>query len=236
MGQLASTKAASEQSAQWAEPFSAMYWRIKVQSYLIIIAFLAVTVLGYGLFRVATAATALVYIVAPDGEAIAVLDREANRAPSKAEVDHYTKQFIESMYGFNSSTVHQDLATALTMCSEPLAAQFRTEIASAAFIEQIRDRGIRSEVLFEEVKEMESSRRHSQLRAKGVVRIFPIGDFEGNPIEVRPFDLILVLSVVPRNPSNRLNGLEIVRLVHARQQNVPPDSQGNLQQPSKSGT
>lgn len=125
------------------------------------------------------------------------------------------RQFVELMYGWNSSTVHQDVAAAVAMCSPTMAKQFREELAAAQFIEAVRRRNIRSEVVFDEVTTLEHGRRYSRVTVRGKVQLFPLTQYEGAPTEVRPFELVLVMAAVPRDPDTRPNGLEVVRIVQS---------------------
>ena len=205
----------SHKVAAWAEPFSALYWRIRVQTYLLASAFVVIALFGFWLYSLSAKASALVYVVNGGGEAVSIGNREANREPTEAEVRHVAKHLVELLYGFNSSTVHQDLAEALSMCSASLAKQLRGELADAAFLDGIRARSIRSEVKFDAIDITEHERRHAQVKVRGSVRIFPIADFEGNALETRAFNATIAMAVVPRNEQTRLNGLEIVRIVQS---------------------
>ena len=208
------SQAYKEIDASWVEPFAALFWRIRVQSYLLAAALAVISILGVCLYNLATNATALVYVVAPDGQATAISNNEVTRSPTVAESTFVAKAFIELLFGFNSSTVHNDIAQAVGMCSAAMAKQLREELADAQFLESIRNRGIRSEIDVVSARVIEHERRHAQVRLSGNVRIYPIADYDGAPVETKPFDVTVVMSAVPRDAERRLNGLEIVRLVH----------------------
>jgi hypothetical protein len=215
-------------AAPWTEPFSALYWRIRVQSYLLAAALVCVAVLGVLLYRLGSSSASLVYMVAPDGEAIAVLDRHANRLPSRAESTHVARRFVSLFWGLNSSTVHRDAAEALSFCSPALAAKLREELASAQFVQTIRDRQIRSELSLASVEVTEHTEHASRVRVAGTVAVYALAEYDGQPIEQRSFDVELVLGVVPRDPHRRLNGLEVVRIgrpEHAPSSTSKPNEQ-----------
>ena len=205
--------------SRWVEPFAAMFWRIRVQGYLLGAALLGLVVQGFWLYRLGSRASAHVYEVHPDGKATYIGDREANLAPRPMEARYVARRFVELLYGWNSSTVHQDLAEVVTMCAPAMAGQFRKELADAQFVDQIRRRAIRSEVVFEQVEVLDHSHRQSRVSVSGRVNLFPIDKYEGGAIESKPFSVQVILAAVPRDPELRPNGLEVVRLV---KQDVPP--------------
>jgi len=206
--------------SKWLEPFAAMFWRIRVQSYLLVLALVGLVVQGFWLYRLGTRASAHVYEVHPDGKATYIGDRDANLAPRPMEARYVARRFVELLYGWNSSTVHQDLAEVVSMCAPAMAGQFRKELADAQFVDQIRRRAIRSEVAFEHLEVLDHTHRQSRVAVAGRVNIFPIDKYEGGPVDSKPFSVQVILAAVPRDPDLRPNGLEVVRLV---KQDVPSE-------------
>jgi hypothetical protein len=92
-----------------------------------------------------------------------------------------------------------------------MARQFRSEVADVSFIDTIRRRNVRSEVTLRHVDVIEYKPRMSRVRVAGDVAIYSLMQYEGRPIDLRHFDVEVVLSVVPRDPERRINGLEVVR-------------------------
>src|SRR2546427_12824995 len=92
----------SDAKPAWAEPFSAMYWRIRVQTHLLAMAFMVVLVMGYWLFVLGSRASAHVYEIHPNGEATYVGSRESNLAPRPAEAQYVANKFGELLYGSDS--------------------------------------------------------------------------------------------------------------------------------------
>lgn len=103
---MGSATAGQGPATTWAEPFGALYWRIRVQSYLLAAAFVAVAPLGYWPYALGRDASALMYVVSPDGEALAVVDRHANRLPTPSESAYIARKFIVNLYELNSPRAH----------------------------------------------------------------------------------------------------------------------------------
>jgi len=57
------------------------------------------------LFTLGSRASAHVYEVQPDGEAVFVGERDSNLAPRPVEAKHVAQDVVELLYGWNSSTV-----------------------------------------------------------------------------------------------------------------------------------
>jgi hypothetical protein len=197
---------------QYLEPFAAMFWRLRIQSYLLALAFVVALVEGVLLYRAAAYASAHVYEIHPDGRAMYVGEREANLAPRRIEVERVARDFIEALYGWNSSTVPEDLSDAVNLCNESFGNELRSELAEAEFIQNIRNRHERSQVKFDEVKIIEYSRRHSAVRVCGKVYAYSLTDYTGSPKKTRPFDVQLTMQAVTRDPIYKTNGLEVVAM------------------------
>ncbi len=208
----------------WAEPFGAMFARVRYGTWLIALlggALLVSSILNY---RLATRAAAHVYEVRPDGSAAFVADRESNVAPRPAEARFVAKRFIEHLYGWNSSTVLEDVTNAVNMCAPAMAEQLSKELATAQFVEGLRRRNIRTELEWSSVVVTEQNHREFKVRVNGRANIFPITTYAGEPIDTREFTMQVVLAVVARDPERRLNGLEVVRI--ERDSGATPSTEG----------
>jgi hypothetical protein len=199
-------------AARWAEPFSAMYARIRYQSYLVLGLVVVILVLGIELFVLGSRASAHVYEVRPDGSAEYIGDRSANVAPRAAEAKFVAKRFTELLIGWNSSTALKDVTDAVNMCSKPMATQLAEELATQQFVANLRKRNIRSEIQWREIEVAAQSDRDFRVRVTGRTDIYPLGAYQAEPIDSREFANVVVLAVVPRDASSRLNGLEVVRI------------------------
>ena len=62
-----------------------MFWRLRVQSYIIVAALLVIAVQGVLLYSLGARASAHVYEVHPDGQTFYIGEREANLAPRASE-------------------------------------------------------------------------------------------------------------------------------------------------------
>lgn len=215
--------------APWLEPFASVFLRTRILGYATIAALLLCGLLCVLLYSLGTAAAAHVYEVHPDGRTLYIGEREANLAPRKAEVVFQTKEFVLNFYGFNSSTVKFDLATAVSMAGGALSHKLREEIAENNIVDAIQTRGIRTEVEFTNVEVVDFNRRQAVSRVSGAINEYPLTQYEGSPTAKRPFALRLVWAVVPRNPTTRLAGLELVRLLQdtSNTRNKVSDQPGN---------
>ena len=200
------------EKATWIEPFAAMYARIRYQSYIVVGLVVVILVLGIELFLLGSKASAHVYEVRPDGSADYIGDRQANNGPRPAEARFVTKHFISLLYGWNSSTIHDDVADAVNMCSPPMAKQLKEEIAAQQIVTNLRKRNIRSEIEWQTLEVADQGDRAFRVKVAGRVHIYPLAQYEGDPIDTRAFSMQVVLGVVPRDPEVRLNGLEVVRI------------------------
>ncbi len=197
---------------RWPEPLAGLFARVRYQSYLLIGSLAVILIEGLMLFLLATRASAHVYEVHEDGSAAYVGDREANLAPRPSEARHVARTFVSLLYAWNSSTVHEDAATAINMSSSTFGEQLRSEFAAAQLVDKIRARNVRSEIDFESVEVLDQSRHSYKVRVRGQVRVFALAQYEGTPIDLRKFAVNLVLVPVKRDPERRINGLEVVRL------------------------
>jgi hypothetical protein len=139
-------------------------------------------------------------------------EREANLATRPSEAVFVAKRFVELIHGYNSTTVHQNYASALSMCSREMAHQYRKELADLQFIDKIRTQNLRNELVINHAEVVESTTNIWRVRVSGEIEIFPLTRYEGSPERTRSFDVEVVLGVVPRHPE-RPSGLEVVRLV-----------------------
>ena len=172
------------EKATWIEPFAAMYARIRYQSYIVVGLVVVILVLGIELFLLGSKASAHVYEVRPDGSADYIGDRQA----------------------------HDDVADAVNMCSPPMAKQLKEEIAGQQIVTNLRKRNIRSEIEWQTLEVADQGDRSFRVKVAGRVHIYPLAQYEGDPIDTRAFSMQVVLGVVPRDPEVRLNGLEVVRI------------------------
>jgi hypothetical protein len=196
----------------WPEPFAAMNARIRYQSYILLGLVAVIALLGVLLFDLGSKASAHVYEVMPNGAATYIGDRESNVAPRPAEATYVARRFIELLYSWNSSTVVRDVTDAANLCSQSMADELRKELATAQFIDAIRKRNIRSETSFGQVDVIDHNSREFRVRLAGKTDVYGLAQYAGTPIDTRQFSFTVVLSIVPRDPELRLNGLEIVRI------------------------
>jgi hypothetical protein len=195
----------------WVEPFAGLFARIRYQSWLVGIGFLSNILLGYWVFSLGSKASAHVYEVR-DGETHYIGDRESNLAPRPSEAQYVAKRFVELIYGYNSTTVHQNFAAALSMCSAEMMKQYRKELAEINFIEKIRSQNIRSELTIEKAEITQNTTNTWSVSVIGSIDIYPLTRYEGSPERTQPFNVEVILGVIPRHP-DRPSGLEVVRLV-----------------------
>ena len=165
---------------------------------------------GYWLYRLGTGVSAHVYELHPDGAVRYVAEREAHLAPRWYEARFVAKEFVDRLYGWNSSTVSGDLAAAINMTNESMGGRLRLEFADAQFVEEVRSRAIRSEIEWGKVEVLEEGSRAFRVRLLAEVFRYGLLQYEGEPLESTNIGLELVLGVVRRTPDFRPNGLEVV--------------------------
>ena len=201
----------------WAEPFAAMFWRMRVQSGVLALSVISTAILGFLVVRMATGHAALVYVIEPNGHAQVVQHWIGSSLPVAHEASYVASTFVELLYGRNSSTVHENIAQAVSMCSVSMQGTLRDELATMGFVERVQTQQVRSETEITQANVIEQSQTHFVVHMMGNSRLYPLTRYDGDPAEVRPFNVRVGLRVVDRDPEHRRNGLEVVSLSEAAQ-------------------
>ena len=195
-----------------ADPFAGVFFVNKLALALLGVALVMMGIQGVCLYRLGRGTAAHVYEVHPDGKATYIGDREANLEPRDYEAKRVAKTFVTLLYAWNSSTIAVDIAEAVTMCNGSMGEQLRREFADAQFIAHIRESQVRSEITINDVRLIEHARRFSRVSVRATVSRYGLTQYDGAPFEQRDIAVEVVMSVVPREPELRPNGLEVVRL------------------------
>lgn len=209
---MARTPSVERDTPKWPEPFAAMYSRIQWQSYVVVSLVVVNLLLGILLYKLGSRDAVHVYEIHPDGSAAYLAERESKIPPRASEARFVARSFVELLYGWNSSTALEDVTQAANMCAAPMAKELLTQMAGAQHIDALRKRNLRTEIVWSDVSVISEGLKQFQVHVSGRADMYPLGKYEGEPIDVRDFDLLVVLAAVPRNPERRLNGLEVVRL------------------------
>lgn len=196
--------------SSFADPFSGIFWLNRLKSYLLLLALLVILLQSFWLYRLGAGTSAHVYELHPDGAVRYVAEREAHLAPRWYEARHVAREFVDRLYGWNSSTVSVDLAAAINMANDATGEQLRGEFADAQFINRVRERVIRSEIQWQKVEVLEQGKRAFRARLWCIIERFGLLQYEGAPLERLEVGVEVILGVVPRSPDWRPNGLEVV--------------------------
>ena len=210
--------------SSFADPFAGIFFLNRLKSYLLFLALGVILVQGFWLYRLGTGASAHVYELHPDGAVKYVAEREAHLAPRWYEARHVAREFADRLYGWNSSTVSADLAAAINMANGSMGEQLRLEFADAQFIEQVRERAVRSEIEWQKIEVMEQGSRAFRVRLRCAIRRFGLLQYEGDPLELLEVGIEVVLGVVPRTPDWRPNGLEVVGMFAIKPTGIDPSA------------
>jgi hypothetical protein len=195
------------------DPFAGVFRFQRRLMGLLGLALLVCLVLGVMLWHAALYASGHVFELYPDGHASFIEDRTSYILPRDYEARAVAREFVELLYGWNGASIEDDIAQAVSMCSEALERQLRAEIAKSGLIDTVKQRpdGVRSEVEFSDVKVLEHSRRQSSVAVQAQIRRFDWNRYDVDPFEQRTINIHVIMQVV-RRTERRSNGLEIVRL------------------------
>jgi hypothetical protein len=195
------------------DPFAGVFRLNRLLIYTCLFCIASVIIEGVLLWHVSLAATAHAFEIYPDGRAYFVEDRQSRLLPREYEAKYVARHFVESMWGWNSASILNDLAEAVSLCTDPLASKLRVELAESGLVEQARNRdgGIRNEVVFADVSVLEHSRRASRVHIRADVRRYGLAQYAGQPFDERTIDLELRLQAV-RRTEQRPNGLEVISI------------------------
>lgn len=190
----------------FAEPFAGMFMRLRIATATTFVSLALVGLLSVLLFQSRQEPDVVMLSATGDIHKLSRLPKDA----TPEEVERTARKFIELFHGWNSASVERDLSEVLNLCSDTLKLKLRDELASSQYIDTVRARQARNDVVDLKVSEASQSSRTVTLKVTGKVRIFAIDQFVGEPQSEREFGYLVTLERVPRMAPDRLNGLQVV--------------------------